>query len=286
MSSTENNIKEIQSVFGKGVVKNTIEKYNLHSDGYFRINAPIVEKIISINFASRSGSVFLSRLLRNNSEIGEIAETLNPREFETLKNRYNTIDCYSTIQAIVNNYKSSGIYGFKGGVTPIILFYLSGLFNAHKEKTFYVHLQRRNILDQALSIHKARTTNIWHITDQNKEIQNVEEDILLQFNYDDICKYIRTIFNVNNQLLEFYNHFDLDYLSVYYEDLVSNPELNVNTILKYCGVDSNNVFTSNTGLIKTKDYVNDNWKIRFFDFFEKDSELQEWMLKHKINLGI
>jgi LPS sulfotransferase NodH len=282
-------LEKVRQAFGAGRLNKCIERYfNGHYEPVVK-RQEIVSKFVAINFTSRVGSTYFSELLDNNTELKNIGETLNDRRFAKIQKRLQTTDTYEVVHEIIKSNAHQGVFGYKGGALTLLLLILTGILESHKDKTKFILLKRNDVLNQALSIFKAKFSNVWHIVDTKKDVetrktQNKIENPHEIFDYDRILNQIMTIVRVNSSIQSFYTRSGFAFLTIAYEDLTREPTEVITNVLNYCECRVPANFDLRSSFSITRDQTNAIWRELFLERYSKDKEGREWFAKNSVKL--
>lgn len=181
-------------------------------------NAPIFDKpLYLLAFVNRSGSNLLAEYLRMTPRLRGFREQLI---FSTVKQfcmKNNISEFPDYLQAISKAAQDMGqAYGLKASWDQILMLYRFGIFNMYPSVRV-VHIQREDILGQAVSYQIALQTKQW--TSEHKATGSQE----CHFDADQISQIIGSVIDGNHLIAQVCAILDLPRATVSYESLVAAP---------------------------------------------------------------
>ncbi len=181
-------------------------------------DAPVFEKpLYLLAFVNRSGSNLLAEYLRMTPHLRGFREQLI---FSTVKQfcTNNSIsDFPSYLHAISKAAQDMGqAYGLKASWDQILMLYRFGVFNMYPAVRV-IHIQREDILGQAVSYQIALQTKQW--TSEHKATGTQD----CRFDADQISQIIGSVIDGNHLIAQVCTILDLPRVTVSYENLVAEP---------------------------------------------------------------
>lgn len=184
-----------------------------------------------ICFTARSGSTMLCSLLKETGLLGMPDEFVNPRGVMQchLKN-YPASDVFEYFDLLRRNTSSSnGIFGMKTSLQDFKPLLDQGIVGKLFNPVRFIYLTRNDIVLQAISLHIARQSKIWHIPYGESVERNVEYD------ENEILKYIDSLTLERLQWERFFTLYTIDPLRINYEKTVENNKETIQEILDFMG---------------------------------------------------
>jgi LPS sulfotransferase NodH len=123
--------------------------------------------------------------------------------------------------------------------------------------TQFVHLQRGDVLAQAVSWAKAEQTGYWQDGDR------AERGGAAKFDFDDVDSYVKTIGEHNRAWREWFDASAITPLPVLYEDLVTDMSDTLDSILHFLGLEVPPGHVVDPPTQRQGDGVNRQWTERY-----------------------
>ncbi len=211
----------------------------------------------------RSGSTLLCDLLTKTGLLGVPHEYFNlPKHGQSLIRRLNstgkqriTPDEY--LDAIVRHRTSpNGVFGIKAHINQCLPHFTNGLIARHFGEIRYIRIRRHDLVAQAVSLVIADQTGQWTShEDADSEPEYSREAIE---NAITVTLYHEFLWD------EFFSVNNLMPCCVYYEDLLKDPESEVQKVTDFLGLEIEaKGDLSEPGLRKQTTALNQEWKERF-----------------------
>ena len=215
----------------------------------------------------RSGSHYLAHLLAATGQAGGPLEYFHSGHMErwsSLLASQNSSDLFKKLFS--RRTSSNGWFGVKAHWTQFSPIYqnkdLMGLFRFEK----YIYIERKDKLAQAISLAIARQTNAW--------ISHHHSTNSPAYNFDQIQDAIRYLSKEEYLWKNFFEKNDINYLKIFYEDLLLNPMNKVSDILKLLKIKSNLYDLKHPFMPKIQgDSINSEWIKRYREEFDKKLDL-------------
>jgi LPS sulfotransferase NodH len=186
----------------------------------------------------RSGSMLLSDLFRQTQLLGVPMEYLN----EDYVRQWSSRSDYAEKEESIGNYLSdvvrhrttpNGVFGLKLHYFQMVQAWQQGKFSIvdyfGREKTLWVHLSRRDLTAQAVSLFRAMQTNHWLSTDSEDQSQISEASHAVisdrpgnHYSYPDIFALHQFLEREARGWSNFFRARDIEPIKIAYEDLASN----------------------------------------------------------------
>jgi trehalose 2-sulfotransferase len=215
----------------------------------------------------RSGSNLLCDLLWSSGVMGKPQEYLNPDAcILPFAQKYNLFEgesrlCFETyLQCAINNFSSANnVFGMKflfDQFEPMMELESLQQLMPHCQ---FIWLVRRDTIAQAVSMYIAKCTNDWnsHQEDKNKRAS-------VEYNEQKIGFFVEYLIALNIKWLEFFSINKLNYLTLYYEDILIDPNWGCHQICKLCQVEYPGSFSlKKATLQKQGDLMNERFSEKF-----------------------
>ena len=217
----------------------------------------------------RSGSTLLCDLMRRTTVMGV------PHEYANLSNHGqpliqrlnktggNSISMEGYFDAIVRARTSAnGVFGMKAHPNQFLPLLKSGFIRHYFSGLKYIHIQRRDLLAQAVSWNKASQTGKWTSLEQEKAEP--------AFSFDGIEQAMAVIAGQNALWQHFFILNGIEPLQIVYEDLLEQPLAQISRIAEFLGVPApDKVELGEAGIQKQSSQLNDDWKQQFNALLQK-----------------
>lgn len=212
----------------------------------------------------RSGSHFLSNALYNTKYFGYPLEYFNERNLGAWKKRaekeFGDIDLIDFLENIRTS--SNGCFGIKLHYNQISTF-ISEVGYEYFLNNKFILLRRRDILGQAISWSRASQTKAW-----KSDLQKTQEAV---YDFDSIDRSIDKILYHSSCWEKLLLQSEVNYLEIFYEDMVANTLGTIKQIADFMLVDfpvDHKEIMSNTGKQRTLENI--DWRERYI----ADAKLQ------------
>ncbi len=183
-----------------------------------------------------------------------IAETLKSKTFSQEGSKYPVLG----VKVLTNDL-------FKAGNTLDM-----DVHELLMQRAAIVYMRRRDVAKQAVSLHFARSTMLWH--SNSSKLKGIpDDDSNIQYNYELILSYINFYYSSHFDWLDYFEDNGLSTLDLVYEDWISDPDKTVSEILKYIGQDSKPQALSKVVRQRQVSSNKDQFIERFLEDFKKDT---------------
>ncbi len=215
--------KEIKEYFDKsGSVKidTTKRKINLGQQNYI------------VCFSNRCGSNFLCELLSMDKQIGNAGESFNYQVVMKHSDRFGLKSLEDYAIWLINHVSSSQkIFGTKLAWEQLYFLTKVGVIPNIIKSPKIIHIYRKDILGQAISLSIASQTEQW--TSLQSTIIKPDE---VKFRPRQIINLIDEISVSYSRFVSYFSLFNADYVGVAYEDLVADPTNTIKEIVAQLGI--------------------------------------------------
>ncbi len=151
---------------------------------------------------------------------------------------------------------SNGVFGVKAHVNQCLQSFRNGFVKKHFRNLKFIHILRRNVVAQAVSLSIASQTGKWSSHGNQKQAA--------VYDFDQIFGCIRTTAGHNAMWDLFFSTNGISPHVVFYEDLLASPTEVIQGVVDYVGVNAKvTVSLANTALKKQGTELNKVWEERF-----------------------
>jgi trehalose 2-sulfotransferase len=130
---------------------------------------PQLKGCLVIMFTSRTGSTFLAQEIERRFAISPIHEALNLPQIKSRAARYSCPNAEATLKHMVRMSTVDGWFGFKAGPRALLVAEAIGLTPAYFTCMNFALLIRRDIVQQAVSLFRAKRSGQYHSTQKPKQ---------------------------------------------------------------------------------------------------------------------
>jgi LPS sulfotransferase NodH len=231
------------------------------------------KKFYVIATTPRSGSNLLSDLLLVSGVMGQPSEFLNPNgTIPPLAIKHNLLDARDRLYLsqylnfVTENFCSAnGVFGLKLLFDQFEIFFDYSPVKKLLQKSKFILLSRRDFISQAVSLHIATETDSWKSFEEDKSKRK-----LVEYDEKKISYFVNRIFQHNLKWIEFFTVNKIDYLQIYYEELLANPNQVCQNICSFFDIETDYQFNlEKTRFQKQGDELNQ----KLADTFRNNSTL-------------
>ncbi len=189
------------------------------------------EKII-ILFQSRTGTTWLCELMKKTGVLGLPRESLHANSIisEYEEGNYQNFNQYMQ-ESVKKHSTDNGVYAAKSGFFSLAPMFILGEFPNNIRDWKIIFVKRRNVLEQAISIHKLnlnRQSASW--VESTRDIK--DED----YSFEEISKQIRNVHQANHVIETLISTYGANAMNIFYEDMSHDPEKTIKDIGDFVGV--------------------------------------------------
>lgn len=201
----------------------------------------------------RCGSHYLGHALTETGYFGVPLEYLNSGNFAGWHARFGKKPTENMLKDLIAHRTSpSGNFGFKAHWSQFRPF--QDRLGALAPIKRIVFIRRRNLLSQAISYLKAEQTGQW--------ISGAPKTGEAEYSYRQIIRRARNIKEQNNAWATYFATTGIPVFSIFYEDLLANPELNLASIFGFICPNCPAKPKVSTRTQRQSDEVSEAWKKR------------------------
>lgn len=130
-------------------------------------------------------------------------------------------------------------------------------------KTLFIHLTRKNKLEQAISLLKANQTGLWHKAPDGTAIEKLPAEKTLRYDHSAIARNLVELTDMEDSWVSWFADQGIKPLRISYDDLSADPEQILGQILVQLGVDIKHSLDIEVPVAKLADSTNKLWAIRY-----------------------
>ena len=247
----------------------------------------MADKFYVICTTPRSGSNLLCNLLETSGVMGQPSEFLNPegslipgaKKYELIESDY-TINLDKYLDKIIAKHSSkNGVFGLKLLYDQFENFRNFRQVKNIFKKSKFILLLRKDIVAQAVSMHIATETDMWKSFEENEEKRK-----MVDYKEDKISFYADRFVRQDLRWIDFFSINQLEYLQVFYEDILINPHKICSQICNFCEVETEHHFSlGSTKFKKQGNELNEKFiqMFRHNSDFNINKELMDYRFKFK-----
>ena len=247
---------EISSVFGKTVEDLSKEALKLK---------PKIKNGYIICITPRTGSTYLTHLLKSNVEFGYPNEWMNPRGIEKGLEKNNLSSFNQYINMLWDNHSSKdGVFGIEAPYYHLkILMQIIPLDLLLGKNHHWFHLMRENIVSQSISLYLAQQSGIYHSTDLERE-GNTKQEIPKPVYDGKAIKFgVAKILKWECQYEKLFKDNDVNPVRISYEKIIKDPSATVELFKKTLGINKTIEFNNCNKIKKIGTNLNAEFEERF-----------------------
>jgi hypothetical protein len=231
---------------------------------------PALDGCVTVVFASRAGSTFLCRYAETQFMVNNVGENLNAGRLSWNQGQRSTTNTLDTLKEMIRETSEAGWFMCKAGAPGIVSGELHGFFDQYLDRTHFVLLFRRDIVQQAISLFKANLTRHFHSFQQVEKPAQFDD-----YDRDEIATHVKTIHLVCVQLKSYVGSTGRPCNILYYEDFENGNMTTVNELLSSIGLPKRPAAIHHEGrsVEKLDRLVNQQWHKRFLA--EMDGTIRE-----------
>lgn len=179
----------------------------------------------------RTGSTYLCRLLQQTGKMGFPSEYFNQGVHVQEWFQRFSINSVRELVPILKRFRTSpnGVFGFKAHMDQFQFLRQQVLVQEAFPELKFILIQRRDLLQQAISLSKAQQTNAW------SSLRTPDKQAAFDIKHIESC-----MDNIQSQVSgwkKLFAFFDVDYIDVWYEDLCEKPQKTITQCLEFLGED-------------------------------------------------
>lgn len=213
----------------------------------------------------RSGSSMFCSMLAKTGVLGRPDEYLNDGGPMELHSRSLGTSSFETHWETLLRLKKTpnGVFGLKADIVHLQPIIARGRVEELLPNPRFVYLTRSDLVAQAVSLQRAASSGLWHVTPLGKPLSG-SPDREPQYDRERIAAYVRQMEAMQHYWTVFFARHYIAPLRLTYEDLVARPAHAVRRCLRFCDVES---AVDPAGLTpemgKIGDAINDEWCRRY-----------------------
>jgi LPS sulfotransferase NodH len=129
--------------------------------------------------------------------------------------------------------------------------------------TLFIHLTRRNKLDQAISYVKATQSGLWHIAPDGTEIERISAPKEPVYDASEIAHHLAALTALDSDWEDWFARENIRPLRITYDALAADPAAILAQILDQLGLDPAAAMGATPAVARLADATNRNWADRF-----------------------
>jgi len=202
-------------------------------------------------FVNRCGSNYLAQAMASDRRLNQAQESLNYEVVINQSRRHGIISYEEYIHYQVNKWKGSErLFGCKSSVGQLIFLYNTGLLQQFPVKPKFIHMVRKNVVEQAVSLYIADKTKQWTSAQLANEVD-------IAYDRDALVSLIQSICTQNAVFSTVFQLLGVQPLVVYYEGFVQRPRVWLQKAGEYLEVEDLSYIKKNIRFRKQSDQRND-----------------------------
>ena len=231
----------------------------------------------AICLVPRSGSTFLTHLLKETKCFGFPDEWLGLPEAETQARETGATDWDSLLKRILSRHASpNGVSGVELALAHITW----GREATGRQKLLdpemrYFYLRRRNIVRQAISMHVAHQSGVLHSFQMNDDARTVRDAVL--YDAGEIRSWIKFLQDEELKWEREFGSLGIEPVRIYYEDLIARPERIVRLFSNVLGLPATPT-VKDSPIERVGTSRTDEWETRYR---EEDARFLEALARHR-----
>lgn len=270
-------------------VDNYINKINKSNRGLFKLFKQQLDSqlLLQLNEVSiqtyfvamtpRSGSSYLMDLFQKTNKLAEPGEYLNPGfvpDIATSLQVNNLVDYWIKL---IRRKGSENIFGVKVSYFHFIPLIETGLDELFFKNNKIILLQRKNIVEQAISLYLATQSNIFHTNiEHSEEKWKLLEEI--KYSEQGIRDWIE---HIHLQELGWEKYLvNKEYLPLWYEDILADPKMCVKKTLDFLALEYRDSNIYDDSIFKK---ISNDKNTQFYDDFINNKANIEYLTGRKLS---
>ncbi|WP_319773952.1 Stf0 family sulfotransferase [Breoghania sp.] len=251
-------------MLGKRLFKQTLTKQDMHAKRirkffqdkvHYEGPAIIDGPLLLMAFTNRSGSNLLADRLRSTGRFSGFSESLNYLNVDRQRSELDSETFPDHIAKLHQALSDGGATpGFKAGwgqLAMLLRWNIPAMFQSLR----IIHIRRQDVLDQAVSFSIAYQTQQWTSRQRSKG--------KAKYSYKNIAKLVNQINQANNSIASICSVFSLQRTSVFYEDLIAQPEREVKRVSASLGFEVTDWTPPPPSIDKQANELNREFRERF-----------------------
>jgi LPS sulfotransferase NodH len=212
-----------------------------------------------ICFTNRCGSNLLAESIASDQKLVRAGEFLNQDVVIKTCKRLNLPNIESYVDWLAERFAGNrNTAGVKAAAGQLLFLNNIGILDRLGRRLRCIHIVRRDVIDQAVSMHIATMTHKWTSLHPDSEAQ-------VEYDRDSILGHAYAITRANSAFSLLFKLLRVEPLVVEYEDLVEDPAGNVERVGEYLGMPGLKYVPEQMTLEKQADELNWNFRQRFLD---------------------
>lgn len=210
-----------------------------------------------ICFTNRCGSNFVAQALSSDGKLPQAGENLN---FDTVikqskKRGFQSFNQYLHWLVSFTSARTNK-FGAKLSAGQLLSLYNKNFLGSFKSPPKFIHVIRRDVISQAISLYIASKTNKW---------TSLQDGVDAKIEYDPeaLIKIVSSICYQNAMFQSLFQLLNLDSYVVFYEEFISQPDTSVTDIGNFLNIKNLNLIHENLTYRKQANDLNKQFLERF-----------------------
>lgn len=218
-----------------------------------------------IAMTARTGSTALREHIARSGVLGNPRECFNPRGFIRRHLERSGAETIADILAIARRRTATdnGCFGVTTNFWSFFPFLASGLYQVLFAETRFVHLSRRDLLAQAISLHIAKTSGVFHRRSDGKVFGPAETARPVPLDLAAVAGHLRSLAQEDANWRSFFAATGIEPLRLVYEDIADDLSAAVTRIGDHLGIAIPPLAEPEAGLERLSSSLNLELKQRF-----------------------
>jgi LPS sulfotransferase NodH len=234
--------EEIKQFFGRSIVDDELKAV----------------KLLFVLFTNRCGSNFICDVFASTGTMNAGGEFFNAPTIKDVASNEALRSLPSYINFLNSHFNYPGYLVSKLAIEQLVMLAEVGLLSRVVNSSYFVLLERRDVVSQAVSRAIADQNKQW-IADDNKAIQ----DESLAYSHIEIQRQIEEITTINRNLAFFLDTNRISYSRIFYEDFLEAPEDHLSDLGQKLGLDNLLWAPSKLQVRRQSNSVKDAWRSRY-----------------------
>ncbi len=228
------------------------------------------ETIYIIAITPRSGSSYLSSIMRNSKLMGSPSELLPPAFMKNILKRIPAKNPDEYLRNVLKKTQTNNkVAGLKASWFQFKRFINTLEDRSVLTKFKYIYLYRRDVVQQAVSLYKATESNLFHTNIDHSE-DTIEKAKNLEYSYEKIKKWKERIERGEREWLNFFRDNKIHPLTITYEQVDFDVSDCMRSIAEYLNVESKSRFEVPAIFKKLRDRQSLEYACQFsLDFYDE-----------------
>jgi len=204
-----------------------------------------------ICFTNRCGSNYLAQAISSDGRLAQPGENINFNTVVNISKDRGFSSFKEYFLWLVSSLKrESNFFGCKVSPDQLFFLYKQGLFELFKPKPKFIHMKRKDVIGQAVSLFIANKTKRW------TSIQD-GENFVVEYNPSELISIVKSIHYQNSIFESLFDLFGINPLVISYEDFIRNPNESIQLIGDFLNIKDLKYVSENVTYTKQSNEKND-----------------------------